>query len=173
MSPDGSETEDRADEHPILVFVIVATIAVGLLLLLASVASGDDGSRGRPPPPEAGTPAGGGSGAELPEAAAADKAPLSGSPATAAASTAASDPIHPDAPPPAVSARAYAIIERGCGQLSFGWNEHERLAPASLTKIFTALVVARTANLDDQVAVQVSGKQMKAQGSSVMGIEPE
>jgi D-alanyl-D-alanine carboxypeptidase len=80
--------------------------------------------------------------------------------------------IEPASPPPAVGARSFAVIERSCGAFLAGKAEHERLPPASVTKIITALVVARYAQGNEMVDVNVSGSQMARRGSSVMGIEP-
>jgi len=74
--------------------------------------------------------------------------------------------------PPDVDAHAYAILDRGCGQWIAVKNPNERMPPASLTKIITAMVVRSRSNLDDTVLINVSGKRMAAKGSSVMGIEP-
>jgi D-alanyl-D-alanine carboxypeptidase len=71
-----------------------------------------------------------------------------------------------------VAAHAYAVLDRNCGDVIAVKNPNERMPPASLTKIVTALVVRNRANLDDVVLVNVSGKRMAAKGSSVMGIEP-
>jgi D-alanyl-D-alanine carboxypeptidase len=76
-------------------------------------------------------------------------------------------------PPPVVDARSYAIVERSCGAILWGKAERERLAPASLTKIITALVVEEQAGLNDMVDINVSGTQMAKRGSSVMGVEPD
>jgi serine-type D-Ala-D-Ala carboxypeptidase (penicillin-binding protein 5/6) len=78
----------------------------------------------------------------------------------------------PRTPAPQLGARSFAIIEASCGAFVAGHAEHERLPPASLTKIVTALVVRQRAGLDDMVGVNVSGSRMAAAGSSVMGIEP-
>ncbi len=75
-------------------------------------------------------------------------------------------------PPPDVAAESYVIVDRQCGDLVAEKNAEERLPPASLTKIITAMVVRSHANLDDMVTIKVSGKKMAAAGSSVMGIEP-
>lgn len=76
----------------------------------------------------------------------------------------------PAAPPPEVNAASYAIVERSCGALIWGKQEHERLPPASLTKIITALVVRDRLPLDETVESDVSASKMR--GSSVMGLEP-
>jgi D-alanyl-D-alanine carboxypeptidase len=75
-------------------------------------------------------------------------------------------------PPPAVVAQAYAVLERSCGATLAVKNERERLPPASITKIITALVVSDRSALDAMVNIEVSGKEMAKRGSSVMGIEP-
>jgi D-alanyl-D-alanine carboxypeptidase len=77
------------------------------------------------------------------------------------------------APPPALSARSAAVMERSCGELVWGLRERERLAPASLTKIMTALVVADRADLNSIVVSNISASQLaRTTGSSTMGLEP-
>jgi D-alanyl-D-alanine carboxypeptidase len=81
--------------------------------------------------------------------------------------------VEVDEPPPQVSARAAAVVEDACGALLYGRNAHQRLAPASLTKIATALVAARNADLSQEVEVRVNGALLVAStDSSVMGLEP-
>lgn len=78
-----------------------------------------------------------------------------------------------ESPPPAIKGRAAAVIEGSCGALLYGRSAHERLAPASLTKIATALVAVERADLADVVDVRVnSGLMVASTGSSVMGLEP-
>jgi D-alanyl-D-alanine carboxypeptidase (penicillin-binding protein 5/6) len=75
--------------------------------------------------------------------------------------------------PPVVDARAYAVVDQSCGGvLLWGENERERLAPASLTKIITALVVVDSVPLDATAPSDVSATKMRSEGSSVMGLEP-
>jgi D-alanyl-D-alanine carboxypeptidase len=75
--------------------------------------------------------------------------------------------------PPEITARAAAVIEEPCGALLYGENAHERLAPASLTKLVTALVAAERADLSDTVDVRVDGAELAAAtDSTVMGLEP-
>jgi D-alanyl-D-alanine carboxypeptidase len=82
-------------------------------------------------------------------------------------------PIPQPVPPFDVSARAIAIIEAPCGALIYGRDEHASLAPASLTKIVTALTAIDRVNLDEEVLVQISGKDLKRRTrSSIMGLEP-
>jgi D-alanyl-D-alanine carboxypeptidase len=55
----------------------------------------------------------------------------------------------------------------------FGKAEHESLAPASLTKIVTALAAIDRVQLSDSVDVHISAKELKRRTrSSVMGLEP-
>ena len=78
-----------------------------------------------------------------------------------------------DTPPPSILGSAFAIVEGQCGELVAGKAENVRLPPASLTKIITAMVVSRSGiDLQQSVTVNVSGSQLAAKGSSVMGIEP-
>ncbi len=75
--------------------------------------------------------------------------------------------------PPLVTARAAAIIEEPCGGLLYGDSAYQRLAPASLTKIVTALVAAERADLSEIVDVRVDGAELAlTTGSTVMGLEP-
>jgi D-alanyl-D-alanine carboxypeptidase len=96
--------------------------------------------------------------------------------ASAAAATAAAALPPPVAtvaePPPAIDAPAFVVIDRACGSVVWGKNENERLAPASLTKIVTALAIMDMESLDADAESHVSGSAMKARGSSVMGLEP-
>ena len=79
-----------------------------------------------------------------------------------------------DAPPPEVTADYVAILDEASGQLLYGHDEHARVAPASVTKIATALVaLEREPNLARRIAVSVSGSAMnRRDGSSIMGLEP-
>ena len=62
--------------------------------------------------------------------------------------------------PPLITARAAIIIEEPCGALLYGDNVNQRLAPASLTKIATALVAAERADLLEIVEVRVDGAEL-------------
>ncbi len=78
-------------------------------------------------------------------------------------------------PPPAVliSGRSAAILEASCGALLYGQREHERLPPASLAKIMTAMVAAEHADLTRIVKVDVnSALLVVSTDSTVMGLEP-
>ncbi|MCH7812108.1 MAG: D-alanyl-D-alanine carboxypeptidase [Chloroflexi bacterium] len=76
-------------------------------------------------------------------------------------------------PPPKLTGQTLAVIEQPCGALLYGVNPHERRAPASLTKIATAIVAVEQAPLSELVDVQVNGALLRASsGSSVMGLTP-
>jgi D-alanyl-D-alanine carboxypeptidase len=176
----------RGGEHPVVIFLLVSFVVFAVLFIAAQATNGRTAQRGgNDQPREVTTPSGGGGAVET---LAADSAPAlavevpaapAEPPAAPIAEVPAAQPVAapptvlaPTAPAPAVSASAYAIIERSCGALDYGFNEHARLAPASLTKIVTSLLVAQNANLDDVVNINVSGSQMRKEGSSIMGIEP-
>ncbi len=79
----------------------------------------------------------------------------------------------PLSPPPPVLGRALTVLEEPCGAVLYAVNEHERLPPASLTKILTALVAEESAPLSAQVTVNVDGGQLNfTTGSTVMGLKP-
>ena len=78
-----------------------------------------------------------------------------------------------DIAPPRIRGRGAVAIEASCGALLFSHNPDLRFAPASLTKITTALVAVDHASLTSTVDVQVNSALMAAStGSTVMGLEP-
>ncbi len=79
----------------------------------------------------------------------------------------------PVAPPP-VTATEVAVVDDDSGLLLYGANSHAHEAPASTTKIATAIVTLEHAdNLDQTVRVSVDGFAMAAaDGSSIMGLQP-
>jgi hypothetical protein len=81
--------------------------------------------------------------------------------------------ISPVAPPP-VTASEVAVVDDDSGLLLYGTNSHAHEAPASTTKIATAIVTLEHAdNLDQTVRVSVNGSAMAAaDGSSIMGLQP-
>lgn len=90
-------------------------------------------------------------------------------------------PLQPGAPrrqipiaPPPVTAPQVAVVDDGTGLLLYGRDPHAREAPASTTKIATALVTLEHAqSLDAGVAVTVDGEAMAvSDGSSIMGLSP-
>ena len=176
MSPLMFDPDERPpqDTHQIVVFFAVAVIVLGALLIFARFASGEEVEYALDPTavPQ------GGPGAEAPPAESAIEAQpaielVEAPPVSAPAASLPVPSVVPTALPPPVSASAYAIVERSCGALLFGVNEHERLPPASLTKIMTALVVGKyPEHRRDKADVTVSGSAMAKRGSSVMGLEP-
>lgn len=78
------------------------------------------------------------------------------------------------AAPPEVSAPEIAVVDDTTGLLLYGRAAHARQAPASTTKILTALLVLeRAPSLDDSIAITVDGWAMAAaDGSSIMGLTP-
>lgn len=69
---------------------------------------------------------------------------------------------------PAVSAAAAILIDEASGAVLYENNAHRALAPASLTKIATAIVTIEGADLDGWVASDVDATAMPL--SSVMGL---
>jgi D-alanyl-D-alanine carboxypeptidase len=76
--------------------------------------------------------------------------------------------------PPRVTAPEFAVVDDDTGILLYGHAAHDREAPASTTKIATAIVTLEHAqSLDTTVRVSVDGGAMAvADGSSVMGLVP-
>jgi D-alanyl-D-alanine carboxypeptidase len=76
--------------------------------------------------------------------------------------------------PPKVSGAQVAVVDDDTGLLLYGREPHTRQAPASTTKIATALVtLERASSLDATVRVTVDGWAMAAaDGSSIMGLTP-
>jgi D-alanyl-D-alanine carboxypeptidase len=90
-------------------------------------------------------------------------------------------PLPPGAPqralpvaPPNVSAPEVAVVDDQTGLMLYGRAPHAHEAPASTTKIATAIVtLAHVRSLDDPVRVSVDGFAMAAaDGSSIMGLSP-
>jgi hypothetical protein len=79
----------------------------------------------------------------------------------------------PVAPPP-VSAGQIAVVDDASGVMLYGRDAHAREAPASTTKIATAVVALEHAqSLDQPIRITVDGWAMAAaDGSSVMGLSP-
>ena len=73
--------------------------------------------------------------------------------------------------PPEVTAAAVVVIDDATGAVLYGLNEHQRLPPASLTKLATAILAVESApDLDVPVAIDIDSRAMP--GSSVMGLLP-
>jgi D-alanyl-D-alanine carboxypeptidase len=75
-------------------------------------------------------------------------------------------------PPPRISGLNAAVIEGTCGRLVYGLAQDDRVLPASIAKIVTAIVAAQQGRLTDQVTIKVNGWDLAvADGSSVAGLE--
>jgi D-alanyl-D-alanine carboxypeptidase len=76
-----------------------------------------------------------------------------------------------NAPAPAVNAWSIAVVDEESGALLYGRDPHRHLAPASLTKIFTALVALKnTQDLQKPITVQFDSTELV--DSTLMGIKP-
>jgi D-alanyl-D-alanine carboxypeptidase (penicillin-binding protein 5/6) len=69
------------------------------------------------------------------------------------------------APPPQIKARAAVLMDARTGTVLYEKNSRERNAPASTTKIMTAILAIESGRLDDQV--KVSLRAAATQGSSM------
>ena len=76
--------------------------------------------------------------------------------------------------PPRVTAAQVAVVDDASGRMLWGRDPHAREAPASTTKIATAIAtLEHTQSLDQSVRVSVDGWAMAAaDGSSIMGLSP-
>ncbi|HTD77638.1 MAG TPA: D-alanyl-D-alanine carboxypeptidase family protein [Chloroflexota bacterium] len=76
--------------------------------------------------------------------------------------------------PPSVSAPEVAVVDDGTGLLLYGQAAHAHEAPASTTKIATAIVtLEHVQSLEASMRVTVDGFAMAAaDGSSIMGLSP-
>lgn len=72
--------------------------------------------------------------------------------------------------PPAVSARAVAVVDAESGRVLYEVRGHERLSPASTTKIMTAILALEAVPGDTAVVSTTDASRMI--GSSVMGLRP-
>ena len=71
---------------------------------------------------------------------------------------------------PVLAGDGAILIDEASGVTLFEKDPHNRLPPASLTKIMTALLALERGHLDDQVEVNVDSRKMR--GSTVMGLIP-
>jgi D-alanyl-D-alanine carboxypeptidase (penicillin-binding protein 5/6) len=62
-------------------------------------------------------------------------------------------PAYQEVPEPEISAQAAIVVEYPSGRILYSRAMHERMAPASLTKILTAILVLEQGNLEDVVTV--------------------
>lgn len=73
------------------------------------------------------------------------------------------------AAPPNVQAWSIVVVDEGSGALLYSRDPHRHLAPASVTKIFTALVALRYGNPSQQIHVQFDQSQLY--DSTLMGLK--
>jgi D-alanyl-D-alanine carboxypeptidase len=76
-----------------------------------------------------------------------------------------------DLAPPAVTARAAAVVDYASGALLFDKYADQAHAPASLTKILTALVTLQTTDLTRRVIARFSPDELDPD-STMMGLRP-
>ncbi len=98
-----------------------------------------------------------------------------GAPVAAAQRSLQPDPKPPaalDIPVPQLSAQSIIVMDEASGTILFDRAGHQRMAPASLTKIATAMVVIEGGDLDRVVDVNPNLQREWEQDSSVMGLEP-
>jgi D-alanyl-D-alanine carboxypeptidase len=77
------------------------------------------------------------------------------------------------APAPNVTARGAVVMEASCGGILLAKNPDAQLAPASTTKIVTALVADDLSDPEETVAIDVNSALLVAStGSTVMGLQP-
>ena len=69
---------------------------------------------------------------------------------------------------PAIKASAAAVVDGGTGTLIYGKNPHQALAPASMTKMMTALVAIQHGDLTQVITSGVDASTMA--GDWVMGL---
>jgi D-alanyl-D-alanine carboxypeptidase len=79
-------------------------------------------------------------------------------------------PMGTGLPVPLIDARAAIVIDEASGAVLFAQQAERALAPASLTKIATAIVALEEGNLDSTVVVDVNSESME--DSTVMGLLP-
>ena len=75
--------------------------------------------------------------------------------------------------PVQVTARAVSVMEEPCAGVLYESNAGARMAPASITKIATALVAAEHADLSEMVEINVDGAALAVETeSTIMGLQP-
>lgn len=77
----------------------------------------------------------------------------------------------PDTLPPSVTARAAAVIDGNTGALLLNKNAFQRMAPASVTKIFTALVTLQLVDPKHRVIARFDPEELDPDGTA-MGLLP-
>ena len=73
---------------------------------------------------------------------------------------------------PGVTGPSYIVMEAGSGRVLLAHRSVERRAPASLTKVMTALMVLERGRLDDIVTVDQSVKSLENTESMLVGLLP-
>ena len=77
-----------------------------------------------------------------------------------------------DGPPP-TTAIAIVAIDRATGRVAYAQQPHQRLAPASTTKIMTAIVALESGRLNDRIVIKPEHLlPLEGTGSSLMGLAP-
>ncbi len=71
---------------------------------------------------------------------------------------------------PAIAGEAALLMDETSGRILYAKSPNDRLSPASLTKIMTALLAVERGHLDELVDVRVDSRTMR--GSTVMGLVP-
>ena len=72
---------------------------------------------------------------------------------------------------PSVGAEAAIVMEANTGVILYSKNIHEKLYPASTTKILTCLIAAETSSLDETVTFSNEAVFSLERGSSNMGMD--
>lgn len=75
--------------------------------------------------------------------------------------------------PPQISGESAVVLDGSNGDILFEKNSHMRVAPASLTKIATAIVAIENADLQQRLVIDFDSYQMVVDTeSTVMGLKP-
>src|SRR3990172_3753586 len=75
--------------------------------------------------------------------------------------------------PPMITAETGIVLYDGRGQILYAKGPYKRVAPASLTKMVTAMVALDRGHLGDLVTVDVDSEKLVADtASSVVGLMP-
>ncbi len=101
-----------------------------------------------------------------------DPAPRGVAAAAAPTPTGPATPIE-EADPPEITGVAAVVMEDQCAKVLYSHNESMERAPASLTKIMTALVAEEHSSMDELVPITVNGSEFSLEtDSTIMGLEP-
>lgn len=84
-----------------------------------------------------------------------------------------SDAAGPSTGPTSIIAEMAVVLDEASHQILYARAPHQRVAPASLTKMVTALVALERGQLADRVSVDIDSARLAAEtDSSVMGLMP-